>query len=90
MKVYELMEKKMDEMNEADFEELAKAMGTQFGLVLHKFFGVMPLNADPEKTYRVFENLDVIETPAGDITFIYDTSPAGIERLRARLFGEAS
>lgn len=89
MKVYDLLEKKMDEMSEADFFEFATAIGSQFGAVLAATPGIEKTKVNGDNLIPVLMDQEVKEVQTGVFIFEYDMSPAGLEKLRTQLYGAA-
>lgn len=81
MRVYELVAKKMDEMNERDFWELIDDIGTQFAFVLDKVLGIKSFDAVSRNLTSVLWRVEVVEVSSMEFMFIYDT-----EQLREQLY----
>jgi hypothetical protein len=82
MKVHELLEKKLDEMSERDYEEFAAALGYQFGLVI-KASGITDLEAINKDTLMsAMMDQDIGEASKGVYYVICDTKD-----IRQKLIG---
>lgn len=77
----------MDTMSESDFMSFATALATQFGLVLASVD--INIEGAEESLIPCLMEQDVVEVAPGVYVGVYDTSPVGIARLRAQLYGAA-
>ena len=90
MKVRELLNKKMDQMNEADYKDLEAMVGMQFGFMLTTTYGITNLSdVSNDKLHEACMDQEVMELPCGLCVFIHDARPVAIMALREKLLGKA-
>jgi len=87
MTVGELLVKKLDEMSEQDYLEFCDALGYQFGMILITTIkGLSLKDISEDNLVKVLAEQKIVETGLGGYLITYDASPAGIQRMCAKLY----